>query len=253
MAPRHGRALRGVNVAKRPMRPIERPRSLTQSALVQIRDAIVAGDLELGQPLSERALSEMLHISKTPVREALARLRLEGLVRIYPQRGACVFSLSAPEVIEICELRLALESSALRYAVERGGAEFRTALAAIVESMRASKAAGDRKAYLRLDTAFHSCFCEHSGNGLMAQSYALYAGKIAALRTHLSHKPHHTELSFSEHLAMLEAIQRSDVAAALATLEVHIARTKTTYASTIQDIAAADREFGVPGRLIHAK
>ena len=252
MAARHASALRSA-VAKRAMRPIERPRSLTQSALVQIRDAIVAGDLGLGQPLSERALSETLHISKTPVREALARLRLEGLVRIYPQRGACVFSLSAPEVIEICELRLALESAALRYAVERGGEAFRSGLAAVVDSMRASKAAGDRKAYLRQDTAFHSCFCEHSGNALMAQTYALFAGKIAALRTHLSHKPHHTELSFSEHLAMLEAVRRDDVTGALAILDVHIARTRTTYASTIQDIAAADRGVAGADRLLHVK
>jgi DNA-binding GntR family transcriptional regulator len=223
------------------MRPIERPRSLTQSALVQIRDAIVAGDLGLGQPLSERALSEMLHISKTPVREALAQLRLEGLVRIYPQRGACVFSLSAQEVAEICELRQALESAALRLAFDRGGAAFRTALAATVEAMRAAKSAGDRKAYLRQDTVFHSSFCQHSGNSLMAQTYALYAGKIAALRTHLSHKPHHTELSFSEHLSMLEAVERGDVTAALAILDVHIARARRTYAATIQDIAAADR------------
>lgn len=243
MAARLGTALHGV-AARRAMRPIERPRSLTHIALVQIRDAIVAGDLGLGQPLSERALSEMLHISKTPVREALARLRLEGLVRIYPQRGACVFSLSAPEVIEICELRHALEAAALRFAVERGGVAFRSTLAAVVDSMRASKAAGDRKAYLRQDTAFHSCFCEYSGNALMAQTYALYAGKIAALRTHLSHKPHHTELSFSEHLGMLEAVERNDVAGALAILDVHIARTRTTYASSIQDIAAANRGAG---------
>lgn len=244
---------RRAAVARRAMRPIERPRSLTQSALAQLRDAIVAGDLELGQPLSERALSELLHVSKTPVREALARLRLEGLVRIYPQRGACVFSLSAPEVIEMCELRLALESAALRYAVERGGAAFRTALAAIVGAMRASIAAGDRKAYLRQDSAFHTCFCEHSGNTLMAQTYALYAGKIAALRTHLSHKPHHTELSFSEHVAMLEAVERSDVEAALAILDVHIARTRTTYASSIEDIAAADRGALAADQVFHAK
>jgi len=239
MEARHGRARSAV--ARRAIRPIERPRSLTQTALVQIREAIVAGDLELGQPLSERALSEMLHISKTPVREALAQLRVEGLVRIFPQRGASVFSLSATEVIEMCELRFALESAALRYAAERGGPPFLADLGSIVAAMRASKAAGDRKAYLRQDDAFHSCLCQHSGNALMAETYALYAGKIAALRTHLSQKPHHTELSFSEHLAMLEALERGEVSAALAILDVHIARTRTTYAATIEDIAAADR------------
>lgn len=252
MAARKASAARAV-FEGRGMLPIERPRSLTQSALTQIRDAIVAGDLELGRPLSERALSEMLHISKTPVREALAQLRLEGLVRIYPRRGACVFSLSAQEVVEICELRQALESAALRYAVERGGEAFRSALAATVEAMRAAKAAGDRKAYLRQDTAFHACFCQHSGNALMAQTYSLYVGKIAALRTHLSHKPHHVELSFAEHAAMLEAIARNDVEAALAILDVHIARTRTSYASTIEDIAAADRGPAGSSRRLEAR
>ncbi len=241
------------NLAKRPIRPIERPRSLTQSALVQIRDAIVAGELGLGHPLSERALSEMLHISKTPVREALAQLRLEGLVRIYPQRGACVFSLSAQEVAEICELRQALESAALKLAVERGGAEFRSTLAAVVEAMRSAKTTGDRKAYLRHDTAFHSCFCQYSGNALMAQTYSLYAGKIAALRTHLSHKPHHTELSFSEHLGMLEAIQRDDLPKALSILDVHIGRAVATYADSTRDIAAEDRRSEGHGRTARAR
>lgn len=240
MTARNGQGQRSSG-ARRTIHPIERPRSLTQSALVQIRDAIVEGDLALGQPLSERGLSEMLNISKTPVREALAQLRLEGLVRSYPQRGACVFSLSAEEVVEMCELRWALESASLRLAIERGGQAFRSALASIVEAMRAAKAVGDGKAYLRYDTAFHSCFCEYSRNGLMARTYALFAGKVAAVRTHLSHKPHHTELSFTEHRSMLEAIERGDEPGALAILDVHIARTRTTYAASIQDIAAADR------------
>ncbi len=240
MIPREGHAQHS-SAARRAIRPIERPLSLTQSALAQLRDAIVEGDLALGQPLSERGLSEMLHISKTPVREALAQLRLEGLVRSYPQRGACVFSLSAQEVVEMCELRWALEAAALRLAIERGGVAFRSALASVVEAMWGAKAAGDRKAYLRHDTAFHSCFCDHSGNDLMAQTYALFAGKIAAVRTHLSHKPHHTELSFTEHRSMLEAVEGGDQAGALAILDVHIARTRTTYAASIQDIAAADR------------
>jgi DNA-binding GntR family transcriptional regulator len=135
----------------------------------------------------------------------------------------------------------ALEIAALKLAVERGGTAFRADLAAIVEAMRAAKGAGDRKAYLRHDTPFHSCFCQHSGSRPMAQTYALDAGKIAALRTHLSRKQHHTELSFSEHLGMLEVIQRGELAKALTILEVHIARARTTYAATIRDNAAADR------------
>jgi DNA-binding GntR family transcriptional regulator len=60
-----------------------------------------------------------LGISKTPVREALAQLRVDGLVTSAPQAGTFVFTLSALEVVEICELRQTLEAAALRLAMER--------------------------------------------------------------------------------------------------------------------------------------
>ncbi len=223
------------------MRPIERPESLTERAVKRLRAAIVSGDFELGQPLSERQLAAMLAISKTPVREALAQLRREGLVRILPQRGATVFTLSQQEVVEICELRQALEASALKAAIERNPRRFADALATIVQRMAKARDRGDLKGYLEEDTAFHLAFFAHCGNGLMAQNYGLFVGKIAALRTHLAHKPQHTELSFQEHEVMREAVARRDTARALAVLDVHIARTKETYSEGVTDIAAADR------------
>jgi DNA-binding GntR family transcriptional regulator len=106
--------------------------------------------------------------------------------------------------------------------------------------MRRARARRDVKAYLNEDTRFHQCFFDHCGNSLMAQNYGMFVGKIAALRTHLAHKPQHTELSFREHEAMLEAVSRRDAPAALAVLDVHIARTKETYSAGVTDIAAAD-------------
>jgi DNA-binding GntR family transcriptional regulator len=223
------------------VKPIERPQSLTESTLRRLRQAIASGDLELGSPLSERQVADLLEVSKTPVREALAQLRLEGLVRILPHRGAFVFTLSQQEVVEICELRQALEATALRVAIERNPAAFAEALAAVVNRMRRARSRGDVRAYLDEDTRFHECFFDHCGNSLMAQNYGMFVGKIAALRTHLAQKPQHTELSFKEHEAMLEAVLRRDAPAALAILDVHIARTKETYAAGVTDIAAADK------------
>jgi DNA-binding GntR family transcriptional regulator len=222
------------------VKPIERPESLTESTMKQLRQAIVSGDLALGQPISERQLAEMLHVSKTPVREALAQLRLEGLVRILPQRGASVFTLSQQEVVEICELRQALEAYALRTAMERNQASFAQALSAVVERMRKARALQDTKSYLNEDTRFHQCLFDHCDNSLMAQNYGMFVGKIAALRTHLAQKPKHTELSFREHEEMLASVARGDSGAALAVLDVHIARTKEAYSAGVTDIAAAD-------------
>ncbi len=223
------------------MQPIERPESLTESVLKRLRAEIVSGDFALGQPLSERQLAESLGVSKTPVREALAQLRLEGLVHIRPQRGAFVFTLSQREVVEICELRQALEASALRLSIERSQQRFRDELESVVKRMRTAYNDGDQKAYLAEDTNYHLCFFRSCGNKLMEQNYGLFVGKIAALRTHLAQKPQHTELSFHEHESMLEAVGAGKVAEALKTLDVHIARTKETYSAGVTDIAAADK------------
>ncbi|MFO1151734.1 MAG: GntR family transcriptional regulator [Alsobacter sp.] len=221
--------------------PIERPRSLTETVTERLRALIVSGELALGQILSERQLGDALGVSKTPVREALAQLRVEGLVRIIPQKGAMVFTLSAREVVEICELRQTLEAAALKHAFERNRATLVQGLVAATERMRAARGRGDVRDYLAADTAFHQVFFATCGNGLLAEVYNLYNGKIAALRTHLAGKPQHTEKSFEEHLLMVEALDKGEIRSAEKILDKHIDRTRTTYSSEIEDIAAADR------------
>lgn len=234
---------RKINNGTGLVRRIERPKSLAETALVHLRSLIVRGDLELGQPLSERQLADDLGISKTPVREALAQLRNEGLVLIYPQRGAFVFTLSAREVEAICEFRSAVESAALKLAIERDPEGFSAELEKIVTDMAAAQRRGDQRTYLELDTRYHAAFFTYCGNRYLRDSYERYVGKIAALRTHLAVKPLHTKMSFQEHQQMLETIKSRDVAGTIAILDVHIARTRETYSTEIEDIAAADKEI----------
>lgn len=223
------------------MRPIERPPSFAEEVADRIRRAIIDGDLSLGETISERLLADRLGVSKTPVREALAQLRMEGLVRVYPQRGATIFTLSAREIRDICELRQALEASALRYALERNPTQLAEALARVVAEMRAARAEEDHRRYLAADTAYHEVFFQCCDNLYLQDTYSLHVGKIAALRTHLARKPHHTERSFEEHCRMLELVRAREVAACLSTLDGHIGRTKSTYAAEVDDIAAADQ------------
>ncbi len=226
------------------MRPITRPKSLSATVLDGLRQSIVEGDLELGQPLSERQLAESFGVSKTPVREALAQLRLEGLVRIVPQRGAFVFTLSAREVMNMCELRLTLEATALRLAFERERPGLVKGLTVIVRDMEAARQGRDMRSYLNADTAYHQVFFRKCGNPLLADTYRIYLGKIAAVRTHLAVKPLHTERSFEEHRDILASLVADDLAKTLGILDRHIERTKTTYAETVEDIAAADKNAG---------
>jgi DNA-binding GntR family transcriptional regulator len=219
------------------MRPITRPPSLVDTVAAQLRELIVSGELPLGKMLSERNLAEAFGVSKTPVREALAQLKNEGLVRIAAQRGATVFTLSGHEVIDICEWRQTLEAAALRMAFERDREGLVQGLTEVVEQMRQARDAGDVKAYLAADTAYHRVFFRCCRNHLFQETYDLMETKIAALRTHLSVKPSHTDKSFTEHIEMLDCLRKGDLAAALACLTVHIDRTRTTYSLNTVDIS----------------
>jgi DNA-binding GntR family transcriptional regulator len=227
------------------MRRIERPKSLAASALERLRQSIVQGDLGLGQPISERQLAESLGVSKTPVREALAQLRVEGLIQILPQKGAFVFTLSAKDIVYLCELRLTLESSALKLAYQRNREKLIHRLKAVLAHMIAAQEKQDTRSYLHCDTQFHEVFFATCGNPLLEAAYATHVGKIAALRTHLAMKPLHTVRSFEEHAEMIRLLENGAIAGAISVLEQHIGRTSATYSESVDDIAEADKSNGV--------
>lgn len=222
------------------MTTFERPKSLTDTVLQHLRDAIVSGRYALGAQLSERQLAQDMGVSKTPVRESLVILQQEGLVTIAPQRGVFVFTLSAREVVAICEFRLAIESTAVRLAMERNREGLAADIAAVVADMAAARARGDSREYLALDTRFHEVLFRYCGNPYLSDSYARYVGKIAALRTHLAVKPMHTRHSFDEHQRLRDIFAKGTIDEAEAVLSAHIERTRTTYAEEVDDIAAAD-------------
>ena len=137
----------------------------------RLRQSIMCGDLGFGEQLSEGALARQLGVSKTPVREALQQLRNEGLVRIVPHTGTFVFTLSAREVKELCELRVTLERAALRFAVERNRGRCSRRYAPSPRAWTMPTARGDIRRYLELDTAYHAEFFANCGNSYITQAY----------------------------------------------------------------------------------
>lgn len=216
---------------------LTRPKSLRELALEHLRDRIVDGTLKMGQILSERSISEELGVSKSPVREALAQLRDEGLVTIEPQKGARVFTLTDHEVQQICDFRQAIEVAAFEIALVRNQKALAKDMKQVVKEMVATKKSGNEVRYLALDTMFHQLIFKHCENYYLSASYDRYVGKIAALRTHLSNLPKHTELSFNEHIGLLAAVEGNDMVKIRRLLADHIDRTRQAYAtsdSTIQ-------------------
>ena len=211
--------------------PITRPKSLKELALDHLRQSIVDGTLAMGQTLSERGISEDLGVSKSPVREALAQLRDEGLVIIEPQKGARVFTLSEPEVAQICDFRQAIEAAAFELALSRNPKRLADEMDAVVKEMTAAQKSGDMKNYLSLDTRFHQLIFKYGGNDYLSASYSRYVGKIAALRTHLSTLPRHTDLSYEEHKQLAKAVRKGSMSEIRTLLTEHIDRTRHAYSN----------------------
>ncbi|MDE0697463.1 MAG: GntR family transcriptional regulator [Boseongicola sp.] len=208
---------------------LERPKSLRELALEHLRNSIIDGTLKMGQALSEREISESLGVSKSPVREALAELRNEGLVSIEPQKGARVFNLTEAEVAQICDFRQAIEMAAFELALSRDPDGLADAMARVVREMEAAREDGNEKGYLELDTAFHQLIFEHAGNDYLTASYTRYVDKIAALRTHLAKLPQHTDLSFEEHRRIAVAVRRGALEGIRRLLAEHIDRSRQAY------------------------
>jgi DNA-binding GntR family transcriptional regulator len=138
----------------------------SDAAAALIRSAIYDGRLRPGERLKEGELAARLQISRTPVREALRQLNIEGLVRSTPKRGAVVQSYEAQELADIYELRLRLEGYAARRAARGATAEVLDALRASCDRFRDLRRSGrDAVADLARENArFHGLVLEAAGS-----------------------------------------------------------------------------------------
>ena len=211
------------------MKSFERPKSLTELVSETLREWIISGDLELGSQLSEVRLAAEMNVSRTPVREAINRLEMEGLLIVEPQRGSFVFSLEPPQLIKLCDAPLCLESAAMIAAIRHDPDELAKCLGACVDEMTAARDAEDVPGYLQLDSRFHQILLDESGNRFLNDAYQTIAQKMSALRNRLGRHPDHMAKSYREHIEMRDAVAARDTEKALAILRDHIGQKEGSY------------------------
>lgn len=120
-----------------------------------LRTAILEGKLKSGQRLMEVQLAEQLGVSRTPIREAIRKLELEGLVIMLPRKGAYVADMSFKDLIDVLEIRASLEGLAASLASERRRDEDIMVLEKISIEFEESVKNGDIEAVLKKDVEFH--------------------------------------------------------------------------------------------------
>lgn len=216
---------------------LDRPKSLSDLAVERIRAAIVEGQLGFGEQLSEAALALNLGISKTPVREALLRLKLDGLVDIQPQRGTFVFTLAADEVRELTAFRQIVETEALALAMRR---DLRALVQALRDNLaRMPKRGSDPRRVHALDTEFHDLIVGASGNRHLAAAYALVGHRIEALRYRLPVDDEQVEHCQQNHRRIVAQIATGEVRRAQASLREHVLSTQESYLAASRNRGSA--------------
>ena len=202
-----------------------RPQSLVEAAMDGIRSSIIKGELLLGQPLTESYLTELFNLSKTPIREALTSLKQEGLVVSKTHKGFKVFKMDEQDLSEFCELRLALESQALRTAYKKNRLELILQLKNIINEMQVCSKKQDFLQYNLLDTKFHKTFFILASNRYLLRHYDNINSVIETIRTYSTQSLFEKDKLMDvvkEHLAILKNIESKKLTMALHELGKHI-------------------------------
>ena len=202
--------------------PLERSRTLTEDVYQRIRAAIVQRTFGPGERLTELALAELLGVSKTPVREALLRLREVGLVRPDGRRGVRVVELSPAVLDDAYEVREALELTAIGKAAATSDPDQLEPLERAAANAMAGAEQGDVEEFSRWDGVFHLELARLSGNAQLLKLLRDTLDLIAAIRQGQAEHRDASTACASAHFGIIEALRERDADQSAERLRRHI-------------------------------
>lgn len=189
----------------------------------RLRDRIVRGSYPTGMHLAEDTLAEEFGVSRGPVRDALRRLEDEGLVESR-RRKIFTLELSAEDISDHYALREAVETLAVRLAIERSTPEQWERGRALVERMRSAARAGDHDAFARTDTAFHANTFRLARHRRLEAVWKQSEPILAALLEFTVQVDADLDASADDHSTLLDLMSSGNVDLAVAEAAAHIRR-----------------------------
>lgn len=215
----------GRRIARRPGPPaIGRPARASASSLVEseLRQAIIAMRLKPGEALNEKEIAARFGLSRTPVREAILRLKDDELIEIFPQSGTFVARIPIGKIPEAVVIRLALEGMAAEQAAKRGDRALFARLRDTIRDQEKALHARDQGVFHEADEAFHALISDAAGfPGIwrMAQTVKAQVDRCRRLTLPVPGRMARVVL---EHQRILGAIMDGDAAGAREALTQHL-------------------------------
>lgn len=192
----------------------------------EMREAISEGELPAGARVREIEVATRYGVSRTPVREALQRLAIDGLLEELPGQGLTVANPSLKDILDAYLIREALEGLATRLATERALETDRLRVGAVVSQMSASLGEDDPETTIKLFNAFDELlFASASSDRLYRMIYSARALQGSAMRSNIRH-PGRLEQAGQERLAIHEAFKAGDAAGAEEATRNHLRKAR---------------------------
>ena len=187
-----------------------------------LRRAILTGQLKPGERLMEVHLAEKLGVSRTPIREAIRKLELEGLVTIIPRRGAEVAEITEKSLNDVLEVRRALDALGAELACERITGEEIRELKKACEDFEKAADGNDTDAIAKADVAFHDIIIRAAGNQRLEQLVNNLAEQMYRYRFVYIKEEEQRGVLLAEHREICDSIAARDVVRARNAAKQHI-------------------------------
>jgi len=200
---------------------------IRDQALKHIRAAIVGGQFQPGERLSERKLCEFIGASRTTIREVLRHLESEGLIKVIPQKGPIVATITGEEGKSIYEVREVLEGLVCRLFAERASSSAIVALRRSLALLERHVKEGDLVSQLTESNKFYQILMEGCGNEVVCSLLKSLHARISFLRTMSLSRQGRPSRSAKELKAIYEAIEKGDANGAWEASTHHVREAKS--------------------------
>ncbi|MFE1289528.1 GntR family transcriptional regulator [Streptomyces sp. NPDC058751] len=201
--------------------PVKQPPAADR-VYTHVKDGVLERRYEGGSLLTEGELADAVGVSRTPVREALLRLEVEGLIKLYPKKGALVLPVSAQEIADVVETRQLVEEHAARKAVP-ASPRLLARLEELLDRQKEQAAAGDLAGAAVTDRCFHAEIVRSGGNEILSRLYDQLRDRQLRMGVAVMHAhPDRITKTLVEHEQILEALRSGDADAVVALIHGHV-------------------------------
>ena len=200
-----------------------------------LRERILKGVLKPGERLMEIHLADQLGVSRTPIREAIRMLELEGLVKMVPRKGAQVAKISREDLQDVLEVRKALDTLAVELACERINEDEIVKLKMAEDEFERVLKNGDTTQIAEADVAFHDVIQVASKNKRLKSMISNLAERIYRYRfEYIKQQSDGGKTLVMEHREIIRCIEQNDVDAAIKAIELHIDNQESSIATQLE-------------------